>query len=165
MIQYEPNDALNVLNARRAKIHEQQRAANAPPRVPDVFPPNVHTRYESRIRIVEAWQYNGNLAEAPIFVDRSWAAWGDWDEERKIEPGPALRVPMQQGRETEKLCRKGDYVVKQEVRLTLTMAPDVVLEVWRREDFEKFFLPSGPLGGDDTAAAGQPAEDEGSAAA
>jgi hypothetical protein len=136
-----PDDnAINVLNARRAKIHEQQRAPA--PRVPDVFPSSNTTRYESRIRIVEAWQYHGQLAEAPSYVDRGWAAWGDWDEERKIEPGPALRVPMEHGRETEKMCRKGDYVVRQEVTIALGIAPDVRIEVWQKEEFEKFFLPT-----------------------
>lgn len=138
---FENIDAINVLNARRAKIHEQQRAHNEP-KAPEIFPSAGVTRYESRIRIVEAWQYHGQLAEAPPYVDRGWAAWGDWDEERKIEPGPALRVPMEHGRETEKMCRKGDYVVRQEVTIALGVEPDVRVEVWQKEEFEKFFLPT-----------------------
>jgi hypothetical protein len=100
--------------------------------------------------------------EAPVRLDeRGDPIFGV--EERKIPPGPALRVPMAHGRETEKLCRKGDYVVRQEVTIALGLDPDVRLEVWPKEEFEKFFLPTrtpapGPAGAsgvDHPAAAGQ----------
>lgn len=125
-------DPIERLNERRAAIHAQQR---------NPFPPGSAIRYESRIRIVEAWQYNGKLAEAPQYVDRSWAAWGEYDEERKLEPGPALRVPIPNSPTGDKLCRKGDYVVRQEVTLALGVEPDVQLEVWPKDEFERFFLP------------------------
>lgn len=126
------DDPIEKLNEKRKEIHSAQR---------NPFPTPSTIRYESRIRIVEAWQYNGRLAEAPQYVDRSWAAWGEYDEERKLEPGPALRVPLN-GPVPEKLCRKGDYVVRQEVVIALGLEPDVRLEVWRQDDFEKFFLPT-----------------------
>jgi hypothetical protein len=127
--------ALDELNAGRKQLFDKQRATGP------LLPAASTTRYESRIRIAEAWQYNGSLADAPSFVDRSWAAWGDYDDDRNITPGPALRVPIPSGKDTEKMCRKGDYVVKQEVTLALGMPPDITVDVWKKEDFEKFFLP------------------------
>lgn len=108
---------------------------------PELLPSHGLTRYESRIRIVEAWQYKGSLIGAPSFVDRSWAAWGDYDDERKINAGPALRVPTGSS-SAEKLCRVGDYVVRQEVVIALELDPDVQVDVWRKDEFEKFFLPA-----------------------
>lgn len=131
-------DPIQILNEARAKVHEAQRN----PTPGRILPDPASVRYESRIRIIDAWQYNGNLAEAPAYVDRSWAAWGEYDEERKLEPGPALRVPLEHGREVEKLCRKGDYIVRQEVVIALGVEPDVRLEVWRKDEFEKMFLPT-----------------------
>jgi len=144
-------ESLKTLNDLRADIHAKQRSG-----VPHPLPHPGMTRYESRIRIAEAWQYTGQLADAPGWVDRSWAAWGDHDPVRGIDQGPALRVPTPNGRELDKLCRRGDYVVKQEVTLALGVDPDIQIEVWEKENFEKFFLPSRSLGGGDVTAA-QPA--------
>ena len=98
-----------------------------------------NVRYEGRIKIVDAWQYNGNLKAAPDYVDRNWVAWGDWDPVREIEPGPALRVPSADGGAV--MCRPGDYVVTQEVRLVADSPGDLKVEVWSRDQFEKLFLP------------------------
>lgn len=130
-------ESLKNLNEQRRDVYEKQRA-NTPQ-----FPNANTTRYESRIRIAEAWQYNGQLASAPGWVDRSWAAWGDADSLRGLEQGPALRVPTV-GQVTEKVARVGDYVVRQEVTIALGVEPDIQIEVWEKENFEKFFLPSHP---------------------
>lgn len=116
------------------------------PEGPHPFPDPALVRYESRIRVVEAWQYHGTLTTAPPWIDRSWAAWGEFDQERKINPGPALRVPITSGHDPstgsgEKMARVDDYVVRQEVTLALGVAPDAQIDVWRKEEFEKFFLP------------------------
>jgi len=98
-------------------------------------------RYESRIRVLEAYQYPGNLKGAPDWIDRNWIAYApDYDPLRNIEPGPALRVPTKGDTETV-LCRPGDYVVKQSVTILQGVEPDIVVEVWARESFEKNFLP------------------------
>jgi hypothetical protein len=103
-------------------------------------PPTNTIRYVSRIRIVDAWQYLGALAEAPAFVDRNWAAWGDADPRRELPAGPALRVPTP-GALAEKLARAGDYIVRQSVTLVEGLPPEEQIDVWPREDFERFFLP------------------------
>lgn len=103
-------------------------------------PPAGTIRYISRIRIVDAWQYRGALADAPAFVDRNWAAWGEYDEKRALPAGPALRVPTP-GAVAEKLARAGDYIVRQSVTLVDGLPPEEHIDVWPREDFERFFLP------------------------
>jgi len=105
---------------------------------PDPAP--AHFRYESRIVIVDAWQYPGHLKDAPDWVDRNWAAYFDsWDPIRKLEPGPALRVPSSLGQ--ERICRAGDYVAQQEVRLATGVPPEIRLEVWEKEQFQRLFIP------------------------
>lgn len=96
-------------------------------------------RYEGRIRVLDAFQYNGDLSKAPEWVDRNWLAYGDHDPLRGIEPGPALRVPLPSGQHV--MCRIGDYVVQQSVRLTADHPGDMRLEVWAKDDFRKNFLP------------------------
>lgn len=97
-------------------------------------------RYESRIRVLEAFQYPGHLKDAPSWVDLNWVGYGDWDPLRGIPPGPALRVPDVRGGVV--LARPGDYVVKQSVKLAHGVPDDVVVEVWSREAFEKTFIPA-----------------------
>ena len=112
-------------------------------RKPDDFAAGLRTgvRYESRIRVLEAYQYPGNLKTAPAWVDRNWTGYAsDYDPLRGLEPGPALRVPTRHG-DTVVLCRPGDYVVRQEVVLMHGVEPDVVTEVWAKESFEKNFIP------------------------
>lgn len=96
-------------------------------------------RYEQRIRVLDAWQYRGQLAGAPVWVDRNWAAYADLDPLRGIPAGPALRVPAHGG---FAFCRPGDYMVHQEVLLAHGLPPIEAIEVWSRESFEKAFIPS-----------------------
>jgi hypothetical protein len=110
---------------------------NAPVRPAD--PPGAFLRYESRITILDAWQYPGSLARAPGWVDRNWAGYADPDPLRKIDAGPCLRVPNSNGEIA--FVRIGDYVARQEVRLTDVLT-DVRIEAWQRQHFEKLFLPS-----------------------
>lgn len=96
--------------------------------------------YRSRIRIVEAWRYPGSFKDAPAFIDRNWAAYADYDDERRIEAGPALRLPARTPT-GEKLARKGDYVVRQQVSLADGVVDDVEIDVWPAEQFERLFMP------------------------
>jgi hypothetical protein len=123
-----------------------------PGRIPGRVPPTrpspsaqQHLTYESRITIVDAWQYTGTLVNAPAWVDRNWAAYAsDYDPVRLLEPGPALRVPTQYSSQ-DKLCRIGDYVARQEVRLLASQPGEIRVEVWEGEQFERLFLPVDPL--------------------
>lgn len=121
---------------------EQAPAVSEPlPITPTPIAPGAAVRYQSRIHIVDAWQYAGSLGVAPAFVDRNWASWGEYDEHRKLPPGPALRVPTP-GPVAEKMCRVGDYVVKQSVTLAHGVPPEEHIDVWTREAFEQLFLPT-----------------------
>lgn len=127
--------------------------ARKPPLVLDgeLLPPGGHSppagggnvRYESRIRVLEAFQYRGTMKDAPDWVDRNWAGYGDWDPLRNIPAGPALRVPDRHGGDgAVVLARPGDYVVRQEIVLAHGIPPDVAIEVWAKETFEKTFIPT-----------------------
>ena len=97
-------------------------------------------RYESRILIVDAWQYDGTLKNAPMWIDRNWAAYADeHDNLRHLEPGPALRVPTYRGDTV--VCRVGDYVAQQEVKITADEPGEIKTEVWEKEQFQRLFLP------------------------
>jgi hypothetical protein len=110
----------------------------------DIMPPGQsgEIRYESRIRVLEAFQYPGNVTHAPAWIDRNWVGWGDWDPVRNIEAGPALRVPTARG--DVAIARPGDYVVKQEVILARGVPADIQVEVWNRDQFERNFIPDVP---------------------
>jgi hypothetical protein len=95
-------------------------------------------RYEGRITIVDAWQYPGGLQQAPQWIDRNWVGFGDYDEMRDIPPGPCLRVPNAAGDVV--LCRIGDYVAQQEVKIDDSLS-DLRIEVWAKEQFERLFIP------------------------
>jgi len=107
----------------------------------EIIPKPVH-HYEGRIRIVDAWQYPGTMVQAPEFVDRNWAGYGDYDPVRGIEPGPCLRVPTGYGTDTSvvTLCRIGDYIAQQEVRVARDQPGDLKVEVWERGQFERLFM-------------------------
>lgn len=116
--------------------------------VPEIFgelipptKPNPHAvRYEARITIVDAYQYSGALKDAPDWVDRNWAAYADnFDPLRQLEPGPALRVPTYRGDTV--LCRVGDYVARQEVKITADQPGEIKIEVWEKEQFQRIFMP------------------------
>lgn len=96
-------------------------------------------RYESRIQILDAYQYRGIVTDAPDWVDRNWIAYGDPDDLRGIPAGPCLRVPLTSGLFV--LCRVGDYVCQQEVRVAPDVPGDVRVEVWAKEAFQKNFMP------------------------
>jgi len=126
----------------------QEPGEAAPPPAPPVsvaapallpqahFPSDVH--YEARITIVDAWQYPGFLKSAPEWVDRNWVGFADYDELRGVEAGPCLRVPNATG--TVTIARVGDYVARQEVKITKDFS-DIRIEVWGRDQFEKLFYP------------------------
>jgi hypothetical protein len=98
-------------------------------------------RYESRIRILDAWQYTGAVHTAPDYVDRNWIGWaGEYDRLRKLEPGPCIRVPVAGDESAVVLCRVGDYVVHEEI-LGDDGSIDVKIEVWEQEQFNRLFLP------------------------
>lgn len=96
-------------------------------------------RYEGRIQILDAFQYPGVLANAPDWVDRNWIAFGDHDDLRGIPAGPCLRVPLTSG--ATAICRVGDYVCQQEVRMAPDTRGEVRIEVWPKEQFQKNFMP------------------------
>lgn len=108
---------------------------------PANYPPLTGTiRYESRIQILDAFQYPGSLVSAPAWVDRNWIGWAnDQDDLRGIEPGPCLRVPLISG--LVGICRIGDYVARQETRLVVDQPGEIRVEVWPQEQFAKMFLP------------------------
>lgn len=95
-------------------------------------------RYEARIQILEAWQYLNSLTNAPDWVDRNWIGYAEADEANKLPAGPAIRVPTAAG---IVLARRGDFICKQEVRITAEIAGEIRIEVWQREVFERLFLP------------------------
>lgn len=100
-------------------------------------------RYESRIRILDAWQYSGAVATAPAYVDRNWIGYaGEYDRIRQIEPGPCLRVPLTSDPDerTVTICRVGDYVVHEEI-VGDDGALSERIEVWEKGQFQKLFLP------------------------
>jgi hypothetical protein len=98
--------------------------------------------YRSRIHINDAWKYPGTLANAPEWVDRSWTSWVPYDDQTKTEAGPALKVPTLSlaSPQAEKLCRVGDYIVRQRVSLAEDVE-ETVVEVWPQAEFERLFLP------------------------
>lgn len=106
----------------------------------EIQSPAGEVRYESRIQILDAFQYPGSLVQAPAWVDRNWIGFGDYDQLRGIEPGPCLRVPLPSG--VIALCRVGDYVCRQSVMLSQDQPIEIRLEVWEREQFVKLFVPA-----------------------
>lgn len=83
------------------------------------------------------------MTSAPVWVDRNWVAWADEDQLRQIPAGPALRVPTYYASTGEHvLCRIGDYVARQEVKLIASEPGEIKLEVWAKEQFERIFLPT-----------------------
>jgi hypothetical protein len=107
----------------------------------EILGPAENVRYESRITILEAWQYPGNVLSAPPWVDRNWIGYQiDYDAVRGIGPGPCVRVPLSGG--VTAIARIGDYLTRQEMRLSPELS-DIRIECWPRENFEKFFIPAG----------------------
>jgi len=115
-------------------------APSAPPEAPKPKTVDGATTYHSRIAVQEAFQYTGNLTGAPSWIDRNWAAWDDGGQLQGQPAGPALRVPVPSSPYGEKLCRRGDYVVRQEVTM-IEGVTDVAIEVWPKDEFERLFIP------------------------
>jgi len=106
--------------------------------------PGSEPRYESRIRILDAWQYTGSVATAPAYVDRNWIGYADdRDVARNLDPGPCLRVPLtpDPDERTVTICRVGDYVVHEEIVGDDGRLNERV-EVWEKNQFRRLFLPS-----------------------
>jgi hypothetical protein len=121
-------------------------ASRPVPAMPPANPTRAVT-YQSRIRVIDAWQYGGNLKDAPDFVDRNWAGWDDT---------PILRVPHYARPDGEPvICRVMDYVVRQEVKLAEGMPTMERVEVWPKEEFERLFIPH-RINGEDPAKASGP---------
>lgn len=97
--------------------------------------------YECRLRVLDVWQNDGRIHAAPDWIDRNALTWAEYDEVTKEPAGPAIRVPSPVSPDGFVLCRPGDYVVRQERLMVRGVLPDVSVEVWRRADFEKFFIP------------------------
>ena len=100
-------------------------------------------RYESRIRILDAWQYTGAVHTAPAYVDRNWIGYsGEYDAVREIGPGPCLRVPLTSdpNERVVTICRVGDYVVHEEI-VGDNGALSEKIEVWEKGQFQRLFLP------------------------
>lgn len=126
----EPSDPGKFLEGASPPRHEPPMPSPPPPG------PKV-VRYEQRIRVLEAYRYDGRTAEAPEWIDRNWVVWDNGDDERR--PGPALAVPGQKHQ-----CRVGDYIVRQAVRMSAE-TEDVSVEVWRADEFERLFIPLPPV--------------------
>jgi hypothetical protein len=121
------------------------------PRDGEILPPGrgVTLSYESRIRIVDAWQYPGNVISAPGWIDRDWIGFADWDPVRDIPAGPALRIPddPENPATSYTICRVGDYVARQEILLTTSLPGEMRIEVWPKEQFQRLFIPNRPEAG------------------
>jgi hypothetical protein len=105
--------------------------------------PGGAVRYESRIRILDAWQYRGAVHTAPDYVDRNWIGYAsDYDAIRQIDPGPCLRVPLTSdpSERVVTICRLGDYVVHEEIVGDDGRLSEKV-EVWEKGQFQRLFLP------------------------
>lgn len=147
-VKHAPPDYLPPASPRLSTTGQQAAADRAwrPPAInspQELMPPGA-VRYESRIKVLEAFRYTGSFKGAPEWVDRNWLAYGQWDPLRGIEPGPALNVPCSSG--VVAMARIGDYVVQQEF-IVPNAADDGVdrtviqLEVWSSDAFERTFMP------------------------
>jgi hypothetical protein len=149
--QYTPPSEIAALNDQRRRIYEEQRGRYGAiaerkaitPSDADITRGNV--RYESRIQIVDAWQYPGRLSPAtPDWIDRNWVGYADDDPIRQIAAGPCLRVPSSADPAEVVLARIGDYVCRQQV-LTDDGGPKVIrTEVWAAEQFQRLFVAVSP---------------------
>jgi hypothetical protein len=139
---------MQELNEQRRRIYDEQRGrypgsqAARPAITPsDADITRAEVRYESRIQIVDAWQYPGRLSPTtPGWIDRNWVGYADDDPIRGIAAGPCLRVPSSHDPSEVVLARIGDYVCRQQV-LTDDGGPPVIrTEVWAAEQFQRLFV-------------------------
>lgn len=150
---YDPKSFSDTVNA-RARGHQIPDAKKALDGeiIPKATPPVGSTVYESRIRILEAWQYPGSVPKtAPAYIDRNWIGWADPDPVRGREGSPCLRIPASDQPSTVVICRPGDFVVRQEVQMAPGFPSAEKVEVWEEEQFARLFIAnpeaSGPAGG------------------
>lgn len=97
------------------------------------------TTYESRISVLEAWQYPGSVAQAPPFIDRNWIGYHTGDEHHPAQPCLYIPSPTRPGGVA--IVYVGDYVVRQLTTLIDGLDPDETVEVWPKDDFERLFIP------------------------
>lgn len=98
--------------------------------------------YEHRIRVLEAFHYPGTYVGAPDWVSRDWLAYAEPDPARGLPAGPCLNVPTPRSPTGVAVCRKGDFIVRQEILLAAGLDPEIQVEVWPREEFERLFIPA-----------------------
>ena len=110
------------------------------PLPPAAQTPHEGMQYECRITILQAWRYDGTMHGKPPWIDPNWIGWSEYDPVRKIPSGPCLRVPT--ARADSVICRPGDYVVRQNVRVADGANADYdEIEVWSSDTFQRFFIP------------------------
>lgn len=99
--------------------------------------------YQSRIQILDAYQYTGTVHDAPDWVDRNWTGYGDYDNVRLLEAGPVLRVPDGTGHNGEGvvIARKGDFIVRQSIENDDGSPAEIRVNVWAQDQFMKLFMP------------------------
>lgn len=128
-----------------ASLPLSQPQPSSTPREGEIMPPGrgVTLSYESRIRIVDAWQYPGNVISAPAWIDRDWIGYAEWDPVRDIPAGPALRIPDDpENPVNHVICRVGDYVARQEILLATNLPGEIRIEVWPKDQFQRLFIPA-----------------------
>lgn len=104
-------------------------------------------RYAARIEILQAYQFDGRLWDAPAWVDKNWLAWADADPNSPVrgEAGPALDVI--DGRRHVGTARKGDWVVRQTTTMDDKHSPTGLstvhdhLAVIPADEFSRLYLP------------------------
>jgi hypothetical protein len=120
MVPGEKPSAVAHLQVERAQIFDNQRKGDAeasplpryvtPPAPPPRYVPEPLKdakpirRYASRVDVLEAWQFPGNFAGSPGWIDNNWLGYHD---------GVVVMVPQGAGL-PDIHCRKGDWVVYQE---------------------------------------------------
>lgn len=73
-------------------------------------------RYESRINVVNAYRFDGRVAEAPPWIDRSGACYKDG--------APALRIENPDNEHQPTIVRVGDYILVQDIIIDDPTQPD-----------------------------------------
>lgn len=123
-----------AIKASVGKTLEGEILAPATPPAPGSY------TFESRIKILDAYQFMGAVATAPAWVDRNMVGFADYDQVRGLPPGPCLRVPTGFGEDVV-ICRVGDFITRQEVLMDEDHEPEVKIEVWDQMQFLKMFMP------------------------
>ena len=101
-------------------------------------------RYAARIEILQAYQFDGRLYDAPDWVDKNWLSWVEADNFGR-EAGPSLDV--MDGRRSVGTARKGDWVVRQTTTMDDKHSPTGLttvhdhLAVIPRDEFTRLYLP------------------------